>query len=297
MNLQQLRYLVAAADAGSVSGAARAERVSQPVVSRALHDLEREYQVVLFRRTGRCLTLTDAGQAVVVAARPALAAIQDVERAARQAALGSELVVVATPTNSMLMSPIVTAFTSRRPQTALRLRRAGDMDEVLRMVASGEAELGFGEIADHSDHPLLSFDAIWQATVVIVSPVGTDLPPVVPWSTLASCRLVLPPEGSERRRLIENAITADGGNLPSPVIATDERSAWISSAQRGVGSFVCYQSVAADLHGVEYRPFNPPLRISVGFVHQPDALTAEGHELLRLAEQCAVPFGCQRLDS
>ena len=53
MNLQQLRYLVAAADAGSLSGAARASLVTQPVVSRALHDLERDYGVVLFdKRAG-----------------------------------------------------------------------------------------------------------------------------------------------------------------------------------------------------------------------------------------------------
>src|SRR5579862_3190570 len=295
MNLQQLRYLVAAADAGSVSGAARAERVSQPVVSRALHELEREYNVVLFRRSGRCLILTDAGQTVVASARPALAAVRDVERAARQAALGSELVVVATPTNSMLLSPLVTSFIAHRPQTALRLRRAGDMEEVLHMVGAGEAELGFGEFAIHSDDPTLRFEAIWLATVVMVSPPGTDLPSAVPWSALAECRLVLPPAGSERRKLIEDAVAADGGNLADPVLATDERSAWISSAQQGVGSFFCYESVAADLHGVEYRPFDPPLRIAVGFVHQPDTLSGEGQELVRLAEECTAPVGCDRL--
>jgi DNA-binding transcriptional LysR family regulator len=295
MNLQQLRYLVAAADAGSVSAAARAERVSQPVVSRALHDLEREYNVVLFRRTGRCLTLTEAGSTVVAAARAALAAIRDVERAARQAALGSELVVVATPTNSMLLSPLVTSFISHRPQTALRLRRAGDMEEVLHMVSAGEAELGFGEFATHTDHPGMSFEAIWLATVVMVSPMGTDLPTAVPWSAVAESRLVLPPPGSERRKLIEDAVAADGGNLPEPVLATDERSAWISSAQQGVGSFFCYESVAADFHGVEYRPFDPPLRIAVGFVHQSDALSSEGRELVRLGRAGTVPIGCDRL--
>jgi DNA-binding transcriptional LysR family regulator len=297
MNLQQLRYLVAAADTGSVSGAARVERVSQPVVSRALHNLEREYQVVLLRRDGRRLALTDAGRAVVAASRDALAAVEEVERTARQAALGSELVVVTTPTNGMLLSPIVTSFIARRPQTALRLRRAGDMAEVLRMVAAGEAELGFGDIAHGSDTLSLDAEAIWQATVVIVSPVGTDLPEVVPWSALATSRLVLPLGGSERRKLIDDAITADGGDLPAAVLATDERSAWISSAQQGVGSFFCYESVAAELRGVECRPFDPPVRTPVGFVHQSDTLTAEGREFLRLARQCAVPVGCLGLDA
>ena len=40
MNIQQLRYLVALGDAPSLSAAARAAGVSQPVVSRALRSLE-----------------------------------------------------------------------------------------------------------------------------------------------------------------------------------------------------------------------------------------------------------------
>jgi len=279
-----------------VSGAARRERVSQPVVSRSLHNLEREYHVVLLRRDGRRLTLTDAGRAVVAAARDALSAVDEVERAARQAALGSELVVVTTPTNGMLLSPIVTSFIAHRPHTALRLRRAGDMEEVLRMVAAGEAELGFGDIAHGSDNPSLETEAIWQATVVVVSPIGTDLPPIVPWSALATSRLVLPPGGSERRKLIDDAITADGGARPSAVLATDERSAWIASAQQGIGSFFCYESVAAELHGVECRPFDPPVRTPVGFIHHSETLTTEGREFLRLATQCAVPVGCSPFD-
>jgi DNA-binding transcriptional LysR family regulator len=292
MNLQQLRYLVAAADTGSVTGAARVERVSQPVVSRALHNLEREYGVVLFRRTGRRLTLTDGGRAVLAAARDALAAIDEVERAARQAALGSELVVVTTPTNGMLLSPIVTSFIAHRPHTALRLRRAGDMEEVLRMVTAGEAELGFGDIAHGSEHPTLQSEPIWNATVVIVSPIGTDLPAVVPWSALTDSRLVMPLGGSERRKLIDDAITAGGGDRPEAVLATDERSAWISSAQQGIGSFFCYEPVAAELHGIEYRPFDPPVRTPVGFVHHTETLTTDGREFLRLAKECAVPVGC-----
>src|SRR6478752_3561124 len=69
MNLQQLRYLVTAADAGSFSAASRTLQISQPVLSRALHSLERECKLVLFRRDGRRLVLTDAGTTVVASAR------------------------------------------------------------------------------------------------------------------------------------------------------------------------------------------------------------------------------------
>src|SRR5690242_18226675 len=116
MNLQQLRYLVAAADAGSLSGAAREERVSQPVVSRALHNLERELHVLLFRRHGRRLVLTQAGEAIVASARRALDAVDDVQRTAQRSAHDAELVVVSTPTNSTLMTPIFTSYLQSAPR-------------------------------------------------------------------------------------------------------------------------------------------------------------------------------------
>src|SRR5690349_3632575 len=125
MNLQQLRYLIAAADTGSVSGAARENRVSQPVASRALHSLEVGLGVTLFRLDGRRLVPTEAGLAVAAAARLALDAVDNVERTARRLAIERELVVVATPTNSALLSPIVAAYMKRRPAVSLNLRRAG----------------------------------------------------------------------------------------------------------------------------------------------------------------------------
>jgi DNA-binding transcriptional LysR family regulator len=293
MNLQQLRYLVAAADTGSVSGAARTERVSQPVASRALHDLERQFGVRLLRRSGRRLTLTDPGLAVVAAARRALQAVEEVERTARRFAPGSELNVVTTPTNSVLLSPIVTAFIRNRPQAELRLRRAASMSEVLDMVAAGEADLGFGDLAHQHAHRSVHLEALWQAEIVLVSPIGTELPPAVRVRDLTASVLILPPEGSERRRHIDDVFTMAGVQSPPLAMATDERSAWIISAQRGVGSFLSYQTVAADLDGVEVRPFSPSKRTVVGFAYRTDSLSEGGREMLRLAEDLPVPAGCR----
>jgi DNA-binding transcriptional LysR family regulator len=293
MNLQQLRYLVSAADTGSVSGAAQTERVTQPVVSRALHDLERQLGLALLRRRGRRLTLTDAGLAVVAAARRALLAVEEVERTARRLALGAELGVVTTPTNSALLSPIVTAFIQQHPQTALRLRRATSMSEVLDMVATGEADLGFGDFTDHARNRSVEAEALWEAEVVLVSPMGTELPPVVRLKDLSAAPLILPPEGSERRHNIEDAFTTAGIQTPLSALATDERSAWITSAQQGVGSFLSYQTVVADLDGVEVRRFSPPKRAVVGFALRADTLSPGGREMLRLAKEMAVPAGCR----
>jgi LysR family transcriptional regulator, cyn operon transcriptional activator len=295
MNLQQLRYLVSAADTGSISRAAQTCRVTQPVVSRALHDLEREFGVVLFRKTGRRLAPTDAGLTVAAAARRALDAVDEVEGTARRLAPGSELSVVTTPTNSALLSPIVTVFVQHFPQTALRLRRAGSMGEVLDLVATGQADLGFGDLTDQPPSRSMRIQTLWQAEAVVVSPIGTELPPVVRPKDLTAVKLILPPEGSERRRMIEHVFSSADAKTPSPALATDERSAWIASAKRGVGSFLTYRMVAVDLDGIEVRSFDPPIWPVVGFAFRADSISHHGQEMLRLATDLPVPRGCQPL--
>jgi DNA-binding transcriptional LysR family regulator len=292
MNLQQLRYLVAAADTGSLSGAARIERVSQPVVSRALHNLEREYSVQLLRLDGRRLALTDAGEAVVAAARQAVEAAEDVARAARRFSQGSELTLAATPGNTALLTTVLTSFMKRRPDTALRVQRAAAMGAVRQMVSAGQADIGFGDLYEVREHPSLWATPIWTAEVVLVSPIGAKLPRIVPRTLLSSLRLVLPSAGSERRQWITRLITDAGGNEPSAAFATDERGTWISSAQQGIGSFLCYRAVACELDDVEVRGLDPSVDAAVGFIHRCEPLTAEGAQLVSDARDAAIPVGC-----
>lgn len=62
MRLSQLRTFVAVAREGGVGAAARALHVSQPTLTAQIHALEAQYGVELFRRQGRGVALTEAGQ-------------------------------------------------------------------------------------------------------------------------------------------------------------------------------------------------------------------------------------------
>ena len=62
MNLRTLRYFVAVVDAGSLTAASLAIPIAQPALTRHIKQLEAELDQRLFHRTGRTLTLTEAGQ-------------------------------------------------------------------------------------------------------------------------------------------------------------------------------------------------------------------------------------------
>ncbi|MES2412716.1 MAG: LysR substrate-binding domain-containing protein [Pseudomonadota bacterium] len=77
MKLHHLRNLVAVADANSIRGAARAQGLAQPAITRGLRDLEKELGVPLLERHGKGVSLNHFGQSFVVRARSIL---QDLER-------------------------------------------------------------------------------------------------------------------------------------------------------------------------------------------------------------------------
>jgi len=295
MNLQQLRYLVSAADTGSFSGAARREHVSQPVLSRALRGLERELGVEVFRREGRRVVVTDGGAAVVASARRVLDAVDELHATAARETERRDLVVTATPTNSTLFAPILSGFMDRHPHVHMRLSRAPDTSAVCAMVADRTADLGFCDVEAHEQFDELLHDPLWRADVVLVSPATSGFPPVVPRARLAELPLVLPTPESGRRGMIEGLVTDAGGRKPSAVLATDERAAWVTSAQHGIGSFVTYRAIASTLDQVTVSDLDPPLEVEIGFVHRRDGLTAEGRAVIELARELAPPPGCHPL--
>ncbi|WP_433250274.1 LysR family transcriptional regulator [Actinomadura nitritigenes] len=87
MDLRVLGYVVAIAEEGSISGAARRLRLTQPTLSRQLHELERRMEAELFVRSGRGLVPTAAGEALL---RRAVRMLADADAAMKDVRLAAE---------------------------------------------------------------------------------------------------------------------------------------------------------------------------------------------------------------
>ena len=72
LTLQKMRYLVAVADTGSVTGAAKALFVSQPSLTKTIHEVEDELGFLLYKRTARGITTTHKGEEFLAYARQVL---------------------------------------------------------------------------------------------------------------------------------------------------------------------------------------------------------------------------------
>jgi LysR family nitrogen assimilation transcriptional regulator len=283
MNVQQLRYLVAVSDFGSANAAARFLGVTQPVISRSVRAFEADHGVTVFSRQGRRLVPTDAGRAVVNAAREALAAIDAVGKTARAAGGQSELVIATTPTNGLLLTTALSELGRCEPELKLSVCRASDTDDVLRTVQDGEAELGFTELIPGRHDRQLTSKPIAEEEVVLVSPVGTDLPATVSWDDVVTQPLIVPPSGSDRRDLIIDAATGPTGTNLHISLETEDRGTWIAAAQAGMGSFLSYLRVVIEHQGIEIRPFVPPQIVTVGFIHRSGPISSVAARFMDIA--------------
>ena len=61
MTLNQLNYVITIAEQGSINKAAQQLYISQPSLTSAVQELEKELGIVLFHRSGRGVTLTNDG--------------------------------------------------------------------------------------------------------------------------------------------------------------------------------------------------------------------------------------------
>jgi LysR family transcriptional regulator, benzoate and cis,cis-muconate-responsive activator of ben and cat genes len=88
MELRHLRYFVAVAEMENVTRAATKLHVSQPALSRQIHDLEDEIGFPLLERSAKSVRLTDAGRTFLIEARAVLQRAEEAVAAARAKAGG-----------------------------------------------------------------------------------------------------------------------------------------------------------------------------------------------------------------
>jgi DNA-binding transcriptional LysR family regulator len=144
VTLDQLRAFVSVVEEGSFSAAARKLKRVQSAVSTAMANLEAQLGVALWDRSTKIAKLTDAGQAVLVAARRVLSEVDSLRRLTSGMVGGLEASVslcldALFPLPALL--DLCTEFARDFPDVLLRIDTQV-MSAVSERVLAGEATLG-----------------------------------------------------------------------------------------------------------------------------------------------------------
>lgn len=149
--LAAMSVIVAVGETGSLSAAARQLGMPLPTVSRKVSDLESHLATRLFNRSTRRLTLTDAGQAYLLASRRILEDVDIAERAAggEFSEPRGELVISAPIVFGRLhVLPTITAFLASYPDVNVRLMLGDRWVNLLEEHV--DVAVRIGELADSS---------------------------------------------------------------------------------------------------------------------------------------------------
>ena len=140
--LQQLRYLIAVAEYGSINAAARELFATQSNLSMAIKDLEQELGVTIFTRSNRGVALTNDGTELLGYARQVIEQADMLER--RYAEHGSSHVRLAVSTQHYAFSVqafVNVAETCTGDEYDLVLRESTTA-EIIEDVRSFRSEIG-----------------------------------------------------------------------------------------------------------------------------------------------------------
>jgi len=258
MELEQLRTLVAAAEAGSLSGAARLRHLTQPAVSLQIKALEEDLGARLFHRRSRGVELTEAGRAFVRHARRTLQGV----RAAREevaeikgAARGTLRLGVTDAAATGLLPRVFVPFRRRHPGIEVSVE-VGSTAPLAARLREGELDLVLGTLPV-ADEDLIA-EVIHEERLLLAAPVRAR---GVAVARLAEREpFIAYPRDSTTRRLVERAVARAGIEI-RPMMEIGRPSAMVSLVEAGLGISVLPESVvegphqAGRLHRVHPRRF------------------------------------------
>jgi DNA-binding transcriptional LysR family regulator len=258
MELRQLRYFATLAEELHFGRAAKRLALTQPPLSQAILNLERELGVRLFERTRRRVALTHAGKALLDEARHTLAsaerAVDHVQRAGR-GEVGRVAVGFLANTAYTLLPLVLRDFARRFPDVKLDLREL-TIPQQLEALRRENIDIGLlrPPVADAE----LASETILEEPFVLALPAAHPLCKLkrVPLRRLAKQSFVLFPRtaGFVFHDLIMG-FCLRAGFTPRVAQEVNQTHAVVGLVSAGIGvALVPASAQKIGLAGVSYRP-------------------------------------------
>lgn len=262
MDLRQLRYFVAAVEAGSITQAAAALRVAQPAVSARLRDLETSLGVPLLQRGRSGVALTRHGHVLLDHARAILRQVGVAADEVRAAGAVSGTVALGIPgaVTSSLVAPLLARLKAEHPGLQLRVveamtatllewLHAGRLDVAVLFSAQNLVGLNVTEVDE---------DELW----IVGAPGRFDPSQPMAVGALAGLPMIGAGTGSTLRGMVLAAARSAGVQL-DVICEVDAISEMLNLARQGLGCTVLAPVAFADALArgeVSATPLVPAIR-------------------------------------
>jgi DNA-binding transcriptional LysR family regulator len=268
VELSTMRVFLAAAEEKNFSQAARRLNMSQSAVSQNIQSMEQAYNVELFQRHGRSVSLSETGEALLPMVREVLRAarllddsIQDIKKE-----IGGDLLIgCSTSAGKYFMPALLSMFQKNYPAVHPRVKvmgREGVYERLLNQV------IPFGVSSKHFDHRDLECMPLFEDRIYMIVPVNH------PWAAygqalpddLLDQKIILREEVSGTCETVMQALKPYGitPDMLNVTMELGNSEAIEMAVERGVGIAFVSEMVAArglafgrikkiELRGVDLR--------------------------------------------
>lgn len=278
MDINNLHTFVTVAELGSFSLAAEQLFLSQPAISKRIHQLEQTLDCKLFDRIGRSIVLTPSGETLFKRARQILLEVDDVKRAiSNQNQNISGTLTIGTSHHIALhrLPPLLKQFHQQYPEVELDLSFK-ESETIYQQVEHGDLEFGIATLPQRHEAKLESIE-VWDDPLEFVLAEDIALSGMEPIRQLPA---ILPQHGTYTRELIEQACN-DNALAIDARMSTNNLETILMLVKAGFG----WSALPQTMMTPGLQKFDPGFRLTrkLGIiVHKERTLSNAGTHLMQM---------------
>ena len=230
----------------NISEAARSLYLSQPSVSVAIQEIEREYQLQLFERLSRRLYLTDAGQEFLEYAQRIASTFDDMDRQLKEKKEHETIRIGASITiGSRKMPEYVKQFQSCHPLAEVFVK-VGFSRDLEKMLLVNGLDLALVETPVHNKELEAQKYAVDTLDLIMPAAQGFEMNLEMPLEGFLQENILLREKGSGARDIFDRAMEEHGAGPVVPLWEATSTTALLNAVQSGLGVTVLPRQMAED---------------------------------------------------
>jgi len=210
VELIQLISFYQIAKTGSFSKASHNIYRTQSAVSHQIRNLEEEFGVKLFDRTGKKIRLTDEGRILIDVLDPFFDKLDNVKRIyedMKQCKSGSLTIVSSSAMITYILPNVIKKFINQFPQIKFKLVTCSITSKIPRMILDGETDFGIGPNMDEISLDKLEFLSwkLFDKVLLMSKDHPLSKKRKITLADIAKYPLILYTEGTVIRKRVEEA--------------------------------------------------------------------------------------------
>ncbi len=278
MTLLQMKYFIAVCENGSLTSAARSLFVTQPALSTAINQLEKEYNLKLFERKNHGLTLTLDGEFLYEKAKQLINSFDVLDKDLRDLAQKKYTIRIGVPPmiGSFLFPKIYSQYINHHPDAKFEIWEEGSLT-IRKKIENKSLDIGFSILNDSANEHYEK-EMILETELLYV--VNKENPicqkGMVTIEDIKDEPIILFKEGFFQNQLV-NHMYQEVNQNPNIILVSSQLSVIRNFVKMNAGgAFLMKELIDEHDDSIVGLPFAGKLTMKIGLIWQKDAQLHKG---------------------